>query len=236
MSITPNSSNVPSTTPLLFTQKQQSIHDNNTLSVPIKGQRNTTHSWPVIYNSQGARQSWIKSPQNDFDAAALYFSQQPDALTHYFDEHPLEQPLQGTSKNYHQFFLGTDGIDYYSGDPNVIDDNHNTINDDNSMSNRETQNNIYQTQLPPNVCTTSPNPVVILFLTLLMTTGATAMLCAGIMTSQWEFVRWDMKALKKIANESAHTKNIEWLLDGKVARIPIRGNIKFKNLLLITSM
>lgn len=209
----------------MFTQQksqQQQIHENNTTKVP----RKTTHSWPVIHNSdrQGTRNTWLKSPQYEFDAG-LFLSQQPETTPNYsLDQQTTSKP----TTTYQQFFLGADGIDYYYGDPNAIDDNHNTISNGSSMNDsnpRETtQNSIYQTQLSsPNICTTSPNPVVILFLTLLMTTGATAMLCAGIMTSQWEFVRWDMKILKKLTNESAHTKNIEWMLNGKVARIPIKG-------------
>ncbi|XP_063710095.1 uncharacterized protein LOC134838483 [Culicoides brevitarsis] len=112
---------------------------------------------------------------------------------------------------------------------NVIDDNHNRISSNNGSMNdidsgggtAAAHTNVLQTQIPPTMCTTSPNPVAILFLTLLLTSGATALLCAGIMTNQWEFVRWDMDLVKKLANESAPTKNIEWMLGGKVARIPV---------------
>ncbi|XP_055906285.1 uncharacterized protein LOC129941619 isoform X2 [Eupeodes corollae] len=67
-------------------------------------------------------------------------------------------------------------------------------------------------------CCNGPPPILFLFLTLLMTTSATAMLCAAIMTDHWEHVRWDRESLDRLSN---HTGLIlDWVLDEKVAILP----------------
>ena len=82
-----------------------------------------------------------------------------------------------------------------------------------------------QTQTGGVFCSAPPT-VIFLLLTLLMTTTATAMLCAAIMTDHWENVVWDRAVLTSIVNQSSSSKNpkqIEFLLDGKVARLPVKG-------------
>uniref|UniRef100_A0A336M2S7 CSON009461 protein n=1 Tax=Culicoides sonorensis TaxID=179676 RepID=A0A336M2S7_CULSO len=179
---TPNNS-LLSPSPHYFTQKQQQ-YDNTTLFLATnhsnyntnisnnRKERKTNYSWPVIYESDGIneRSNWLKSPQNEFETAAFL----PQ-------HHQQSEDQQQFSTGRQKFFLGADGIDFYYGsgaggvDPNAIDDNHNTISNDSSMNDcnsRDTQNNNnnFQTQLAPNLCTSTPNPVAILFLTLLMTT------------------------------------------------------------------
>lgn len=228
MTVTPSTT---ATSKYSSIQKPQYIHEDNTFIVSSKVPRKSTHSWPVIYKGDcpGENHTFIKSPQYEFDAA-MFLSQNPtDILNHCLENQLFDRHSQATLKSTNQnFSLGPERINFYHDTSNAIDDNHNTISNDRSMNDSSSihASQHIQTQLPQNGCTSSPNPLAILFLTLLMTSGASALLCAGIMTSQWEFVRWDMKILKKLANESTHTKDIEWLLNGKVARIPIRGEIE----------
>ncbi|XP_058116597.1 uncharacterized protein LOC131288208 isoform X2 [Anopheles ziemanni] len=73
-------------------------------------------------------------------------------------------------------------------------------------------------------CCSIPPPILFLFLTLLMTSSATAMLCAAIMTDHWEHVSWDRTSLDRISNESAI--ELQWYLDGRAAKIPLKGKGK----------
>lgn len=52
--------------------------------------------------------------------------------------------------------------------------------------------------------------------TLVLTTCATGMLCAAIMTDHWEEVTWDRDDLEMLANS---TVRLQWLLDNTVARV-----------------
>ncbi|XP_057657612.1 uncharacterized protein LOC130894693 isoform X2 [Diorhabda carinulata] len=54
------------------------------------------------------------------------------------------------------------------------------------------------------------------FFLLVLTTCATGMLCAAIMTDHWEEVTWDKTNLDTLANK---TVTVHWLLDKTVARI-----------------
>ncbi|XP_055852101.1 uncharacterized protein LOC129916270, partial [Episyrphus balteatus] len=67
-------------------------------------------------------------------------------------------------------------------------------------------------------CCNGPPPILFLFVTLLMTTSATAMLCAAIMTDHWEHVRWDRERLDRLSNHTGLT--LDWVLDEKVAILP----------------
>lgn len=71
-------------------------------------------------------------------------------------------------------------------------------------------------------CGVQPS-VVFLLVTLLVTSTATAMLCAAIMTDHWEYITWDRGKLEVIAKQisnstsnSRHHYPLEWLLDGQV--------------------
>lgn len=80
--------------------------------------------------------------------------------------------------------------------------------------------NIMQTQTQTSGITicSAPPPVIFLLVTLVMTSSATAILCAAIMTDHWEHITWDKHNLEKYVN-STHMK-FEWILDDmKVARI-----------------
>lgn len=65
-------------------------------------------------------------------------------------------------------------------------------------------------------CTTPP-PVVFLLVTLLMTIGATAMMCVAVMTDHWETISWDRQVLTRLCNSSSHT--LHWHLGDRVARL-----------------
>ncbi|XP_030751937.1 uncharacterized protein LOC115879312 isoform X2 [Sitophilus oryzae] len=64
-------------------------------------------------------------------------------------------------------------------------------------------------------CSVHPS-VFFLLGTLVLTTCATGMLCAAIMTDHWEEVTWDMDKLETLANGSVR---LQWLLDRTVARV-----------------
>lgn len=64
-------------------------------------------------------------------------------------------------------------------------------------------------------CSLHPS-VFFLLGTLVLTTCATGMLCAAIMTDHWEEVTWDREQLPFLANNSL---SLQWLLDGAVIKI-----------------
>lgn len=72
-----------------------------------------------------------------------------------------------------------------------------------------------------------PPTIVLLLLTLIMTTSATSMLCAAFLTDHWENLYWDRDALINIVNQSESsskvTNKLEFLIDDKVARLPLRN-------------
>lgn len=54
-----------------------------------------------------------------------------------------------------------------------------------------------------------------------MTSSATAMLCAAIMTDHWEHVSWDRICLEK--SSQTNNSTLHWLLDSKIARLAIKN-------------
>ncbi|XP_060521711.1 uncharacterized protein LOC132699168 isoform X1 [Cylas formicarius] len=64
-------------------------------------------------------------------------------------------------------------------------------------------------------CSVHPS-VFFLLGTLVLTTCATGMLCAAIMTDHWEEVTWDVERLDAFANG---TVRLQWLLDKKVVKV-----------------
>jgi hypothetical protein len=97
------------------------------------------------------------------------------------------------------------------------------------MQQHPNQETVEQTQTS-GFCNAPPT-VIFLLLTLLMTTSATAMLCAAIMTDHWENVTWDVDSLDHIVNQSTPSKitsKLEILLNGKVARLPFKGEFSLE--------
>lgn len=64
-------------------------------------------------------------------------------------------------------------------------------------------------------CSVHPS-VFFLLGTLVLTTCATGMLCAAIMTDHWEEVTWDKQLIPTLSNS---TISIQWLLDGTVTKV-----------------
>ncbi|XP_074036063.1 uncharacterized protein isoform X3 [Leptinotarsa decemlineata] len=64
-------------------------------------------------------------------------------------------------------------------------------------------------------CSVHPS-VFFLLGTLVLSTCATGMLCAAIMTDHWEEVTWDKPTLDYLANS---TVRLQWLLDNTVAKV-----------------
>lgn len=69
-------------------------------------------------------------------------------------------------------------------------------------------------------CSVHPS-VFFLLGTLVLTTCATGMLCAAIMTDHWEEMVWDRQELERLGNG---TFRLHWLLDGTVAEVASRDD------------
>lgn len=90
-----------------------------------------------------------------------------------------------------------------------------TLNDGTNVA------SINTTTVDQTSCTTPP-PIIFLLVTLLITLGATGLLCLAVMTDHWEIIRWDRSILDHLTNNTAHI--LYWHLDDKVARLPISRN------------
>lgn len=82
-----------------------------------------------------------------------------------------------------------------------------------------------QTTVTATSCATAP-PVIFLFVTLLVTTGATAMLCGAIMSDHWEHVDWDRSVVDRMTRNTTATTTVQWHLNGKVAGINVKRTAK----------
>lgn len=71
---------------------------------------------------------------------------------------------------------------------------------------------------PSTLCNTPP-PIIFLFVTLLLTISATAMMCVAVLTDHWETITWDRDFLIKLTNNTPHV--LHWHLNERVARLPI---------------
>lgn len=183
--------------------------------------RKTTRSWPVIYDSSNSR----RSLQYDSTTETLNsFDQQPQQqlnFCYYPEEYTSNFNFTNAGRTTTSSNCSGQWDKIEKLDTIVTDDNHNTIQ--HSMTTSVSEQN--QTQLGSSSCSLSPNPIAILFLTLLLTSGATAVLCAAMMTNNWELVRWDADLLQKLANESQPDPiTLEWMLDNRVSRIPLSIN------------
>ncbi len=69
----------------------------------------------------------------------------------------------------------------------------------------------------------APPPVVFLFVTLLVTTGTTALLCGAIMSDHWENVSWDKTILEQLTHNTTNT--LQWQLDGRVAIVSAKRKL-----------
>lgn len=188
--------------------------------------RSTTRSWPVIYrnNSLSNQQNYLEpNVTSKTEQLQSKTEQKQRKSTHQYD---FDQIFGLNNANYQQYLAShrkqSSVCDIgYDKSPSIYDMQH--LNQESPQ------------QTTSGVFCSAPPTVIFLLLTLLMTTTATAMLCAAIMTDHWENVMWDKEALMKIVNQSAPSKNtdkLEFLLDGKVARLPFKGesiSLKKKN-------
>lgn len=175
--------------------------------------RSTTRSWPVIYrnNSLSSQPTNYLEPSTKTEQL-LSKSELKRKSTHQYD---FDQIFGLNNANYQQYLAShrkqsSCDIGGYDKSPSIYDMQH------------PSQDSPVQAQ--SGVFCSAPPTVIFLLLTLLMTTTATSMLCAAIMTDHWENVIWDKEALTKIANQSKATNQLEFLLDGKVARLPIEAH------------
>lgn len=222
-----NNSNSPTTNPEC--ESFDAEHDSCTSIIPsaesnhnYTRNRSTTRSWPVIYrnNSLSAQQHNYLEPSKTEQLQVK--SESKRKSTHQYD---FDQIFGLNNVNYQQYLAQCrkqSSCDVgYDKSPSIYDMQH---------PSQESPEN--QTQ--SGAFCSAPPTVIFLLLTLLMTTTATSMLCAAIMTDHWENVIWDKAALTKIVNESESSKvtnQLEFLLDGKVARLPFKGksfNFPFK--------
>lgn len=72
----------------------------------------------------------------------------------------------------------------------------------------------------------APPPVVFLFVTLLVTTGTTALLCGAIMSDHWENVTWDRNVLENLTRNISSTNNsFQWQLNGRVGALTVNREL-----------
>lgn len=214
---TPKSPISPSTNPNDFFNAQQDSASSSTESHNYTRNRSTTRSWPVIYrnNSLAAQQNnYLEPTQTPTKTEQLLSKNEiKRKSTHQYD---FDQIFGLNNANYQQYLAQVRKQSIFEvgfdKSPSVYDMQHL-----NQESPEQTQTNVF--------CNAPPT-VIFLLLTLFITTTATSMLCAAIMTDHWENVIWDKEALVKLVNQSASlkvTNQLEFLLDGKVARLPFKG-------------
>lgn len=79
------------------------------------------------------------------------------------------------------------------------------------------------TETPNRTCCMAPRPVIFLFVTLLVTTGTTALLCGAIMSDHWEKLTWDKEILEKITHNKS--SSVQWQLDGRAAIVTVDSKL-----------
>lgn len=202
-------------------QKSSCTSPNSAEPNPYTRNRSTTRSWPVIYrNNSLSNQSTYLEPsfiqqQQSQPTSKTEQLQSKRKSTHQYD---FDQIFGLNNANYQQYlstYRKASNCEVgFDKSPSIYDMQH---------PNQET---VEQTQTS-GFCSAPPT-VIFLLLTLLMTTSATAMLCAAIMTDHWENVTWDIDSLEHIVNQSMPSKvtsKLEILLNGKVARLPFKGEL-----------
>lgn len=179
--------------------------------------RSTTRSWPVIH-----RNTSLSNPQNYLEphvttkAEQLYnkSEQRQRKSTHQYD---FDQIFGLNNANYQQYLASHRKSSIFDIGP---------VDKSPSIYDLQHLNHDQPSKEQSSFCC-SPSPAIIFLLfTLVVTTVATGMLSCAIMTDHWENVVWEKEALRKIVNQSESskvTKELEFLLDGKVARLPFKS-------------
>lgn len=180
--------------------------------------KTTTRSWPVIHRnttSPSSQQFLEPEPQTKTEQLQKY-TEKRHFSTHQYD---FDQIFGLNNTNYQNYLAARKASNCdFDKSPSSFD-----------MQQQQLKHQQNQEQTQTSNCCSSPPPIIFLLLTLVFTSSATAMLCAAIMTDHWEEVSWDMGALENLVNKSAPSKitnKLEFLLDGKVARLPFKGEYK----------
>lgn len=222
LNIDSNNNTSPTTTQYDFPDAQQ---DNSCTSPSTESHytrnRSTTRSWPVIYrnNSISSTQNYL-GPPGQITSKTEQLQTKSEHKRKSSHQYDFDQIFGLNNANYQQYLAtvrkaSTCEALGYDKSPSIYD-----------MQNLTQEN---PTQTRSSIFCSAPPTVIFLLLTLLMTTTATSMLCAAIMTDHWENVIWDKDALTKIVNQSESSKvtnQLEFLLDGKVARLPFKGKLR----------
>lgn len=179
--------------------------------------KTTTRSWPVIHRnttSSSSQQFLEPEPQTKTEQLQKY-TEKRHFSTHQYD---FDQIFGQNNTNYQNYLAARKASNCgFDKSPSSFD-----------MQQQQLKQQQNQEQTQTSNCCTSPPPIIFLLLTLVFTSSATAMLCAAIMTDHWEEVSWDMGALESLVNKSAPSKitnKLEFLLDGKVAKLPFKGKL-----------
>lgn len=187
--------------------------------------RSTTRSWPVIYRNnslQSSHNNYLEPNSTKTEQLLSRNEQQKRKSTHQYD---FDQIFGLNNANYQQYLASHrkssnfETSICYDKSPSIYDMQQHVGSTANNQNNpQQTQNGGY--------CNAPPT-VVLLLLTLIMTTSATSMLCAAFLTDHWENLYWDRDALINIVNHtelsSKVTNKLEFLIDDKVARLPLRN-------------
>lgn len=171
--------------------------------------RTTTRSWPVIYNNS-CRQPLHSYQQYDYET----FIELNNKNNNNTSDYQLTTGTTNTKPNTFENQLSPN---------NNINNNNIDFDLQNSYNSKRSHNNIHRMPIPTQTQTScvAPPPVLYLLFTLVITSSASAMLCAAIMTDHWEHVTWDKFSLDRLSNSTG--TDMKWLLDGKVARLPLTG-------------
>jgi hypothetical protein len=180
--------------------------------------RSTTRSWPVIYRNNSLHSNYLEPNSTKTEQLQSRNEQHKRKSTHQYD-------FDVINANYHQYLASHrkssnfDTSTCYDKSPSIYDMQQYNSAANNSQNSSERAQNGSFCNIPPTIA--------LLLVTLIMTTSATSMLCAAFLTDHWENLYWDRDALINIVNQTEvstkATNRLEFLIDGKVARLPLRS-------------
>jgi hypothetical protein len=182
--------------------------------------RSTTRSWPVIYRNnsltnQQQQQSNFLEPNQQYTKTEQLQSRSEHQKRKSSHQYDFDQIFGLNNANYQQYLATHRKSSHfetgYDKSPSIYD-----------MQQHTQERDVEQTQTS-GFCNAPPT-IIFLLVTLLMTTSATSMLCAAFLTDHWENLYWDKTALMNIVNQTDSPHKLEFLLDGKVARLPLKNS------------
>jgi hypothetical protein len=181
--------------------------------------RSTTRSWPVIYRNNSLHNNYLEPNPTKTEQLQSRNEQHKRKSTHQYDFDQINANYQQYLAS-HRKSSNFDTSTCYDKSPSIYDmQQYNSSTASNNQSSSERAQN-------GNFCNVPPT-IALLFVTLIMTTSATSMLCAAFLTDHWENLYWDRDALINIVNQtelsSKVTNRLEFLIDEKVARLPLKN-------------